>query len=139
MEDQIIKILRKSQLSVTESRRNILEIFIQAGSALAHHDVEEKTSERFDRVTVYRTLQVFMEKGIIHTIPTTENAVLYALCKDDCEEGHHHDNHIHFVCEDCGVTTCMDDIHIPEIKLPLGYNALQINMVVNGICVKCKK
>ena len=80
MEDQIIKILRKSQLSVTESRRNILEIFIQAGSALAHHDVEEKTSERFDRVTVYRTLQVFMEKGIIHTIPTTENAVLYALC-----------------------------------------------------------
>jgi Fur family ferric uptake transcriptional regulator len=139
MEDQIIKILRKSQLSVTESRRNILEIFIQAGSALAHHDVEEKTSERFDRVTVYRTLQVFMEKGIIHTIPTTENAVLYALCKDDCEEGHHHDNHIHFVCEDCGATTCMDDIHIPEIKLPLGYNALQINMVVNGICVKCKK
>jgi Fur family ferric uptake transcriptional regulator len=139
MEDQIIKILRKSQLSVTESRRNILEIFIQAGSALAHHDVEEKTSERFDRVTVYRTLQVFMEKGIIHTIPTTENAVLYALCKDDCEEGHHHDNHIHFVCEDCGATTCMDDIHIPEIKLPLGYNALQINMVVNGICAKCKK
>jgi Fur family ferric uptake transcriptional regulator len=139
MEDKIIKILRKSQLSVTESRRNILEIFIQAGSALAHHDVEEKTSERFDRVTVYRTLQVFMEKGIIHTIPTTENAVLYALCKDDCEEGHHHDNHIHFVCEDCGATTCMDDIHIPEIKLPLGYNALQINMVVNGICAKCKK
>ncbi len=139
MEDQIIKILRKSQLSVTESRRNILEIFVQAGSALAHHDVEEKTSERFDRVTVYRTLQVFMEKGIIHTIPTTENAVLYALCKDDCEEGHHHDNHIHFVCEDCGATTCMDDIHIPEIKLPLGYNALQINMVVNGICAKCKK
>ena len=120
MEDQIIKILRKSQLSVTESRRNILEIFIQAGSALAHHDVEEKTSERFDRVTVYRTLQVFMEKGIIHTIPTTENAVLYALCKDDCEEGHHHDNHIHFVCEDCGATTCMDYIHIPEIKLTLG-------------------
>ncbi len=139
MEDQIIKILRKSQLSVTESRRNILEIFIQAGSALAHHDVEEKTSERFDRVTVYRTLQVFMEKGIIHTIPTTENVVLYALCKDDCEEGHHHDNHIHFVCEDCGNTTCMDDIHIPEIRLPLGYNALQINMVVNGICIKCKK
>ena len=139
MEDQIIKILRKSQLSVTESRRNILEIFIQAGSALAHHDVEEKTSERFDRVTVYRTLQVFMEKGIIHTIPTTENAVLYALCKDDCEEGHHHDNHIHFVCEECGATTCMDDIHIPEIKLPFGYDALHINMVVNGICVKCKK
>lgn len=138
MQDQPVQILRKNALSVTESRRQILDIFLQAGTAMAHHDVEERTAERFDRVTVYRTLQVFLEKGIIHTIPTTDNSVLYALCKDECEAGHHHDNHVHFVCEDCGVTTCMDEVNIPPVRLPAGYQAHQINMVVNGICTRCR-
>jgi hypothetical protein len=70
-EEQIVQLLKRSQLSITDSRRKILEIFIETGSAMAHHDIEEKTSEKYDRVTVYRTLQTFMEKGIIHTIPTT--------------------------------------------------------------------
>ena len=138
IEDQIVQLLRRSQLSVTESRRIILEIFLQAGNALAHHDIESRTGEKFDRVTVYRTLQSFLEKGIIHTIPTTDNSTKYALCKNDCEQGHHHDNHIHFICDHCGATTCIDEIHIPVIQLPIGYSASQISMVVNGTCGKCK-
>jgi Fur family ferric uptake transcriptional regulator len=137
MGDRVTSILKKSQLSVTESRRSILDIFIQSGAAMAHHDVESRTAEKFDRVTVYRTLQTFLEKGIIHTIPTTDNSIKYALCKDDCAEGHHHDNHIHFVCEECGTTTCLDQVHIPAIQLPQGYEVSQINMVVNGICRQC--
>jgi Fur family ferric uptake transcriptional regulator len=137
MDDRITSILKKNQLSVTESRRSILGIFIQAGSALAHHDVETRTEGTYDRVTVYRTLQTFMEKGIIHTIPTTDNSIKYALCKDDCADGHHHDNHVHFICERCGATTCMDELHIPDIRLPKGYEPHQINMVVSGICRNC--
>ncbi len=138
VDDQIIRLLRKSQLSITDSRRIILEIFIQAGNALAHHDIESRTGDKFDRVTVYRTLHTFMEKGIIHTIPTTDNSIKYALCKDECAEGHHHDNHVHFICDHCGTTTCIDEIHVPAIQLPQGYRASQISMVVNGACVKCK-
>jgi Fur family ferric uptake transcriptional regulator len=137
MSDRVTSILKKSQLSVTESRRSILDIFIQSGAAMAHHDVESRTPEKFDRVTVYRTLQTFLEKGIIHTIPTTDNSIKYALCKDDCAEGHHHDNHIHFVCGECGTTTCLDQVHIPAIQLPKGYEVSQINMVVNGTCQQC--
>ena len=136
-EDRVITILRSSQLSVTASRRRILEMFLQSGSAMAHHDVERQSSEKFDRVTVYRTLQTFLEKGIIHTIPTTDNSVLYALCKDECEEGHHHDNHVHFVCAVCSATTCMDELLIPVIKLPSGYRPSSIHMVVNGTCKSC--
>ena len=137
MEDRVTTLLRRNQLSITESRRSILDIFIQAGTALAHHDVETRTEGSYDRVTVYRTLQTFMEKGIIHTIPTTDNSIKYALCKENCEAGHHHDNHVHFICDQCGVTTCMDELHIPPVKLPAGYHAEQINMVVNGVCPNC--
>jgi Fur family ferric uptake transcriptional regulator len=136
-QDRVITILRSSQLSVTASRRRILEMFLQSGSAMAHHDVERQSSGKFDRVTVYRTLQTFLEKGIIHTIPTTDNSVLYALCKDECEEGHHHDNHVHFVCDVCGATTCMDELVIPTVRLPSGYRSSSIHMVVNGTCKSC--
>lgn len=73
---------------------------------------------------VYRTLQSFVEKGLIHLIPTTDNAIKYALCKDDCEAGHHHDNHVHFVCDECGKTTCLDEVTIPSVKLPKGFHQI---------------
>ena len=104
---------------------------------MAHGDIERRAGEKFDRVTVYRTLQSFLDKGIIHSIPTADNSVRYALCKDDCTEGHHHDNHIHFVCQNCGVTICLDEVHIPKVELPAGFKAQQIEMVVSGKCKDC--
>jgi hypothetical protein len=87
---------------------------------LAHADIEKNTYAAFDRVTVYRTLQTFVEKGIIHQIPTTDNSILYALCRHNCEQGHHHDNHVHFICTNCDKTFCLDDVTVPDEKLPPG-------------------
>jgi Fur family transcriptional regulator, ferric uptake regulator len=131
-------ILKRNQLSVTGSRKKILELFLQSNGALAHSDIEKKTGEKFDRVTVYRTLQSFLDKGIIHTIPTSDNSIRYALCKDDCSSGHHHDNHVHFVCNKCSTTTCLDHVTIPSVKLPTGFKATEFQMVVNGTCKSCQ-
>lgn len=136
--EQIQHLLKKNRLSITDSRLKILELFLQQGGALAHADIEKKSGASFDRVTVYRTLQTFVEKGIIHTIPTTDNAILYALCKDECSGGRHHDHHVHFVCRECNAATCLDHVHVPQVKLPEGFNAEQVEVVVNGICPKCQ-
>lgn len=138
MQEKIAEILKKNRLSVTDSRSKILQLFLHNTAALAHADIEHKAGERFDRVTVYRTLQTFVEKGIIHTIPTSDNSIKYALCKNDCFEGHHHDNHIHFVCTNCSRTECLEEFVIPSIKLPRGYQANNIEIVVNGVCKDCK-
>lgn len=138
MENNIDTILKRNQLSVTDSRKKILELFLQSPAALAHADIEKKSGEKFDRVTIYRTLQVFMEKGIIHTIPTADNAVLYALCNNECADGHHHDNHIHFVCRLCGNTICLAEVTIPPVKLPEGFIPTEYQMVINGICRDCQ-
>lgn len=138
MNTDIKEILKRSQLSVTASREKILHLFLEQTGALAHGDIERKAGEKFDRVTVYRTLQTFVEKGIIHTIPTADNSIRYALCKDDCAEGHHHDQHIHFVCTNCRNTYCLDDIVTPDIKLPQGYSSSHIEVVVEGTCKSCK-
>ncbi len=136
--ESVDSILRKNQLSITGSRKSILELFLGSDGALAHADIEKRTGEKFDRVTVYRTLQSFMEKGIIHTIPTSDNSIRYALCKDDCTEGHHHDNHVHFLCNDCGKTICLDTVTVPDVKLPKGFKPLERQMIVSGICGDCQ-
>lgn len=131
-------ILKRNHLSVTGSREKILGLFLEQPGALAHGDIEKRAGEKFDRVTVYRTLQTFVEKGIIHTIPTSDNSIRYALCKNDCQEGHHHDHHVHFVCIRCNTTYCLDDVVTPELKLPKGYTSTHIEVVAEGICKDCK-
>ena len=131
-------ILKQSGLSITESRKKILDLFLETEGALAHADIEKNTASAFDRVTVYRTLQTFVEKGIIHQIPTTDNSILYALCKHNCEQGHHHDDHVHFICSNCDKTICLDEVTVPEVKLPKNFTKQQSAMVVTGICEDCK-
>lgn len=137
-EQAIAQTLKNNKLSITESRRKILQLFLEQTGALAHGDIEKKAGEKFDRVTIYRTLQTFVEKGIIHTIPSADNAVKYALCKDQCSEGHHHDHHIHFICTKCQNTYCLDDVVTPEIKLPRGYTPAHVEVVVEGTCKDCR-
>ncbi|HEX4851891.1 MAG TPA: transcriptional repressor [Puia sp.] len=138
MNERADDILKQNHLSVTGSRVKILNLFLERKGALAHGDIEKKFGGSFDRVTIYRTLQTFLDKGIIHSIPTADNSVQYALCKDECSAGHHHDHHVHFICNQCGVTVCLDDVHIPIVKLPNGFTSTQVQMIVSGICNDCK-
>ena len=129
-------ILHRRQLSSTESRRKILTLFLNSDDALTHGDIEKEVGDKYDRVTIYRTLQTFEEKGIIHSIPTADNSIKYALCKE-CEEGHHHDDHVHFICTACEKTICLDDVVSPKIDLPAGYVAENVQVVIHGICKDC--
>ena len=75
--------------------------------------------------------------GIIHAIPSSDNAVRYALCQDECGPGHHHHQHIHFICGRCKQTFCLDDIVTPDLHLPKGYQSQEIDVLVKGTCKQC--
>lgn len=137
MIDQATQLLRNINMSVTESRREILDLFLKnRGDALRHSDIE-KQLDSLDRVTIYRTLLAFTEKGLIHSIPGSDGTARYALCHGHCADGHHHDNHVHFHCRGCGSTQCLDDVGIPLVKLPKGFFSDQIEMVITGYCNRC--
>jgi len=56
VEQKIIDLLKRSGLSITDSRKKILDSFFQKNSALAHADIEDYVRTDFDRVTIYRTM-----------------------------------------------------------------------------------
>ncbi|MBM3413038.1 MAG: transcriptional repressor [Bacteroidetes bacterium] len=129
--------LKQKGLSVTDSRRKILQLFMQQKGALSHGDIEKKAGATFDRVTIYRTLQTFLDKGIIHAIPSANNAILYALCHEQCGPDHHDHQHIHFICSRCKHTFCLDHSVTPDLHLPKGYQAQDIDVLVKGVCKRC--
>lgn len=131
------EVLKQNGLSTTESRKAIMQLFLESKGALEHSVIEKKTKDQFDRVTIYRTLQTFQKNGLIHTVPSSDSVVKYALCKHDCGEGHHHDDHVHFICDTCGITYCLESITVPEVKLPKGFSMSDINVLVNGVCKSC--
>lgn len=138
--DQIIKpreILKKNRLRSTGCRRAVLKKFMTSSHALSHPDLEKSLNNQFDRVTIYRTLSSFLEKGIIHKIPDDTGGVKYALCSEECVSEFHTDNHVHFKCIKCGVTQCIDQSRIPSITLPEHFTVTEVNLLVSGICDKC--
>ncbi len=133
MEEQILK---KHQLKRTSVRKGLLTIFLNSETALSHAMIEKQVE--YDRVTLYRTLNTFEEKGIVHKIMNFEGVAEYALCASGCAEDHHHDHHIHFYCEKCRKTSCMPEEYTPKIELPTEYQVKEIQFSVKGVCPTCK-
>lgn len=141
MDAAVKTLLKDFNLRQTDCREEVLDVFFSQGFALSHGDIENRLQDSFDRVTVYRTLKTFLEKGIIHKVLDDEGGTKYALCKDSChtpDHKHHHD-HVHFKCQICGQTTCLDNVHIPTFSLPEGYQRQEVNLLVQGVCAVCGK
>ncbi|MBK9150390.1 MAG: transcriptional repressor [Saprospiraceae bacterium] len=130
-------ILKKHGMRITQFRLDVLNIISTAGSALSNQDIENKLHDP-DRITLYRTLKSFEDKGIIHRALDSTQTAKYALCAGECTEHKHHHHHVHFHCIACENTFCVDNVAVPSIELPSGYHVLDINIIVDGTCEKCR-
>lgn len=130
-------ILKEHKLRLTDARMDVLNVFMAQGHALSHSDLEDKFKDEYDRVTLYRTLNSFLEKGLVHKVPVDDGSTRYALCSDGCDDHQHDDDHIHFKCTQCGQTQCLDNMPLPKVKLPEGFTLHDVNFLVQGVCNKC--
>ena len=99
----------------------------------------EQAFNRSERTTLYRTLKTFEEHGVVHKIDDGSGGTKYALCEENCRCDLDTDLHLHFHCNNCGETVCLTNHKIPQINLPEGYLAEDVNLVVKGICEKCNR
>ncbi len=137
MEEEIVRRLKAHNLRNTSIRKNVLELFIQSeGRALSNQDLEEQLDNP-DRITLYRTLKAFEDKGLIHLAVDRGGISKYALCSDDCDTHAHHDGHAHFHCQACGKTICLEGEIIIKAKPPTGYVVDQEKLVLEGTCADC--
>jgi Fur family ferric uptake transcriptional regulator len=132
------RLLKDFRLRTTPTRQEILCLFLKKEYALSHSDIENEIADDLDRVTVYRTLRTFLDKGLIHKVLDDEGSLKYALCSEACSSVEHRHDHVHFKCTNCGQTNCLD-VEIPLVKLPKGYKPKEVNLLIQGICENCSQ
>lgn len=130
-------LLKEHSLRLTEPRKNILKFFLDHERAISYSEIENELGNEIDRVTVYRTLKTFLEKGLVHSIPDTVDNQRYALCLHHCHEDRHEHNHVHFKCTVCGNTTCLEEVKIPNYEIPVGFTLTETQLIANGVCDLC--
>lgn len=133
------ELLEKHHLKKTQQRLSVLSILANREAATSQPDLESVLGRYIDRVTLYRILKTFEEKGIIHKVLDSNGTANYALCSSGCSEEQHRDEHVHFNCTVCDNVYCLDDIHIPPIQIPAGFQTDVIHLIVSGICDRCAK
>lgn len=129
--------LQAQGFRLTQARRTILDTLIQAGGHLSADDLAEQVhaiEPRIGRMTVYRTLELLCELGVVRPIYQGTGAAHYIFL----HEGHHH----HLICNQCHQVIEFDDCAIGEIAQLIGQRfdfQLQGHLLeFYGLCADCQ-
>jgi len=129
--------IRRAGVKLTHQR---LEIFREVAGTGDHPDIEtiykniRKKMPTISLDTVYRTLGLFADLGLVTTVrPRGERA------RYDANTDVHH----HFVCTRCGGMLDFDDPALDKIETPQAATALgrveSRHVELRGICADCLK
>lgn len=128
--------LREVNLSVTPARISAMQFFEKNDKPFdALSLTESLAKEGVDRVTAFRILNAFVEKGILRKLEFLEGKARYELTS----RGDHH----HFICKSCGTVIDIEDTIIPKFENTLekkyGFTITNHSLEFFGICESCKQ
>lgn len=133
----IISRLESKGIRPTANRILVMKTLMGEQNPQSLSNLERKMVS-IDKSSIFRTLTLFLEHDVVHAFEDGRGVLCYELCEEKgaCD---HHDGHIHFYCESCQRSFCMEDIHIPSFELPEGFYPHSISFVIKGECPDCRK
>lgn len=131
-------ILQSAGISKTSQRLAVLDILLKAASPLSVNTIRQllETKANIDKVTIYRILSLFRQRGIIREISSAGGANYFEMATLE------NPLHPHFSCQNCGSFTClapMPFIQAQELILSKDdYSIDHIEINISGICACCR-
>lgn len=122
----------------TSNRILVMRELMKASHPVSLADLERTLGFSMDKASIFRVLELFAEKEIVHVIEDGSRSFKYELC----HSGTHHtisDQHVHFYCEQCKETYCFESVSVPLVNMPEGFYPHAINYMIKGVCPKCSK
>ncbi len=139
--DILRKELKDRNFRITAQRELIMRIF--AESPEDHLSVEEvyrkllDKRSRISKATVYRTVELLSDLGLLRKIEIDEGIVRFELA-DSNKHGKHH-----AICTDCGETITLPDELVEKIEElvtnEMGFEPEDHNIKFYGKCANCIK
>ncbi len=139
--DAIEAQLKQAGLRVTPVRVGVIEVLRKSSQPMDVPGILAKLPAYTDAVTVYRTLNTFTKKQMVHRVRGEDRSWRYAIGEADVDRRAH--RHPHFVCESCGKVECLKDAEIPRafvrsLHLDERYAVSYPEVVLHGVCPKCQ-
>lgn len=135
--DTILQSLRSRGYRLTPQREMIVEAVAHSPTHLSAEQVYELVQARtraMDIATVYRTLDLLVEEGLLSRIDVGGDRSLYAAA--------HHGPHIHLVCRRCGKVIEADQSLIQPLEEDLqaahGFTPDLEHISLFGLCQECQ-
>ena len=136
--ESFAKYLETKKLKFTKERKTVLrEMFLSRG----HLEVEDllyslkRKKKSASRATVYRTLELLVDSGIVRTVDLGHGHSHYELVLD-------HPHHEHMVCLKCGKVIEFSDKTIERALKKLckksGFEHTSHRFQIFGYCDECK-
>jgi len=130
--------VRAAGKRITPQRRLIVHILAQADGHLDAREVYERARRqdaRLSLATVYRTLSVLRETGVVRELHLDEEHHHYEL--DD------QDGHSHLVCLGCGRVIEVDSVAFSQVAEAvgetLGFSVESAQVELTGYCADCRR
>jgi Fur family ferric uptake transcriptional regulator len=131
------ELLAAKGLRVTRQRLGVLEALAEErddATAQQIHSRLRGEDQRIGLATVYRTLALLNEVGVVDALAHSPGELCYRLCG----EGHHH----HLVCSSCHrvveLVDCDIDAWLEQVATGHGFVATGHQLEVTGVCAGCR-
>lgn len=133
---QLEEFLESKGIKPTANRILVIRELLKASRPISMTDLESIFDHTVDKTSIFRVLELFAQKEIVHVIEDGSRSLKYELCRSHpCHTIS--DQHAHFFCERCKEIFCLPDIRMPIVELPEGYQPHAINYVIKGLCPGC--
>jgi len=136
LSSQASGILEAHDIKPTVNRILVVKALQASDRPLSLSELERKLLT-IDKSGIFRALMLFREHHLVHVIEGGAEGVKYELCHSH-DHDHDTDLHPHFYCEECQQTFCLDNLELPDIELPEGYDTHSMNLILKGHCPDCR-
>jgi Fur family ferric uptake transcriptional regulator len=121
----------------TRQRLRVLEVLAAEPADATAQEIHARlrdSGERIGLATVYRTVALLSENGVIDALAHTPGEMCYRLCA----EGHHH----HLLCSRCHrvveLVDCAIGPWLDQAASDHGFVAIDHRLEITGICADCR-
>lgn len=132
----IVHHLEHKGVKPTINRILVYSTLAQLNRPVSLKDLENEMLN-LDKSSIFRVLTLFAEHDVVHAFEDGRGIIHYELCHHHDGECNHSDGHLHFYCETCQQSFCLEDTPLPEIHLPEGFVPHSISFVIKGECPRC--
>jgi len=134
------ELLGEAKLEATPNRLRVLETVGDNSYPLSVDDIFStlERSSSINRVTVYRIIDLLVDRGVVERLSTGGRAFYYGLAPNT-----HHQSHPHFYCKSCGQMDCLNpesiDVKTDPLWKTFPGRIDKLEVRLDGLCKNCLK